>query len=134
MNRTVALVDSGASHSWRSPTVGAIAHSDPPDAESQSGVSGVRPAGQIPTSVRLYPGGGLSWLPLVTDIRRIVEAGASWEHPIVHSDIQRRLCLVASISIIRGDAAGDREWRAVRCVRHFVFQSQTTAGPRNNLG
>ena len=91
-------------------------------------------AGQVPTSVRLYPGGGLSWLPLVTDIRRGVEAGASWEHPIVHSDTQRLLCLVARTSIIRGDAADDREWPAVRCARHFIFQSQTTAGPRNNLG
>ena len=121
MDRTVALVDSGASHSWRSPTVGAIAGSDPPDGESQSGVSGVKPAGQVPTSVRLYHGGGLSCLPLVTDIRRIVEAGASWEHPIVHSDTQRRLCLVARISIIRGDAADDREWPAMRCARHFIF-------------
>lgn len=88
----------------------------------------------VPTSVRLYPGGGLSRLPLVTHIRRVVEAGASWEHPIVHSDTQRRLCLIARISIIRGDAADDPEWPAMRCTRHFIFQSQTTAGPRNNLG
>ena len=78
-------------------------------------------AGQGPTSVHLYPGGGLSWLPLVTAIRRGVEAGANWEHPIVHSDTQRRLCLVARISIIRGDAADDPEWPAMRCARHFIF-------------
>ena len=120
MNRTAPPVDSEASHSGPWPTVGAIADSYPP-AVNRKAMYLCEAAGRVPTSVRLYPGGGLSRLPLVTDIRRVMEAGASWEHPTVHSDTHGRLCLVARISILRGDAADDPEWPAMRCARHFIF-------------